>query len=64
MAVAVSVLYISGKDTRLVMSTKKENKEELMELKHDAVPGYKPVFMVVFAASCLYMAYILSQPCF
>lgn len=43
---------------------KKDNKKELMELKHDAVPGYRPVFMVVFAFSCLYMAYILSQPVF
>lgn len=43
---------------------KKNNHEELMELKHDPVPGYKPVFIVVFAVSLLYMAYILSQPCF
>ncbi len=43
---------------------KKDKHEELMELKHDAVPGYRPVFLVVFIASCLYMAYILSQPCF
>ena len=43
---------------------KKNDKKELMELKHDAVPGYRPVFMVVFAVSCLYMAYILSQPVF
>ncbi|WP_279615107.1 hypothetical protein [Desulfospira joergensenii] len=42
---------------------KNKNKTELMELKHDAVPGYRPVFLVVFAASCAYMAYILSQPC-
>ena len=43
---------------------KKNKNEELMELKHEAVPGYKPVFIVVFAASLVYMAYILSQPCF
>ncbi len=43
---------------------KDHKREELMELKHDAVPGYRPVFMVVFAAACLYMGYILSQPCF
>ena len=42
----------------------KKKNEELMELKHDAVPGYRPVFLVVFAASMIYMAYILSQPCF
>jgi hypothetical protein len=40
------------------------DKKELMELKHDAVPGYRGVFIVVFTISLLYMAYILSQPCF
>ncbi len=40
------------------------DKKELMELKHEAVPGYRPVFLAVFAVSCLYMAYILSRPCF
>lgn len=43
---------------------KKDDKKELMELKHDPVPGYKPVFMVVFCISLLYMAYILIQPRF
>ncbi len=43
---------------------KEKHETELMELKHEAVPGYKPVFIVVFAASLVYMAYILSQPCF
>lgn len=43
---------------------KKNKNEELMELKHEAVPGFKPVFIVVFAVSLVYMAYILSQPCF
>ncbi len=38
--------------------------EELMELKHDAVPGYRPVFVVVFTLACIYMGYILSHPCF
>lgn len=42
----------------------KKHEQELMELKHEAVPGYKPVFMIVFAVSLVYMAYILSQPCF
>ncbi|MCP3940613.1 MAG: hypothetical protein GY710_03915 [Desulfobacteraceae bacterium] len=42
----------------------KEYKKELMELKHDAVPGYKPVFLVLFTLGFSYMAYILSQPCF
>ena len=43
---------------------KKDPNKELMELKHDAVPGYRPVFLAVFAVSCLYMIYILSQPAF
>lgn len=41
-----------------------KEKKELMELKHDAVPGYRPIFAIVFAASSIYMAYILLQPCF
>ncbi|NOX32966.1 MAG: hypothetical protein GXP56_04415 [Deltaproteobacteria bacterium] len=45
------------------MNTSKD-KKELMELKHDSVPGYKGVFAVVFTFSLLYMAYILFQPCF
>ena len=41
-----------------------KNKNELMELKHDAVPGYRGAFLVVFTLSLIYMAYILLQPCF
>ncbi len=41
-----------------------KEKKELMELKHDAVPGYRGIFAVVFTLSLLYMAYILFQPCF
>ncbi len=43
---------------------KNNKKKELMELKHDAVPGFRESFMVVFAFSMTYMAYILYQPCF
>ena len=32
--------------------------EELTELKHDAVPGYRPVFLVVIAVAAAYLAYI------
>jgi hypothetical protein len=32
--------------------------KDFTELKHDAVPGYKPVFGVVLAAAVLYLAYI------
>ncbi len=42
----------------------KEDNKELMELKHDAIPGYTGVFLVVFTLSLVYMAYILSHPCF
>jgi hypothetical protein len=45
------------------MKTNKD-KSELMELKHDPVPGYKGIFSVVFTLSLLYMAFILFQPCF
>ena len=30
--------------------------EERMELSHEAVPGYRPVFYVVFALGLLYLA--------
>lgn len=33
-------------------------KEEKFELKHDAVPGYKPVFLVVFTLSIIYLAIV------
>ena len=33
--------------------------EEKYELSHDPVPGYKPVFFVVFAASLIYLAVIV-----
>ncbi len=43
---------------------KSKEEKELMELKHDAVPGYREAFLVVFIISLGYMAYILQQPCF
>jgi hypothetical protein len=43
---------------------KSNHEKELMELKHDPVPGYRPVFLVVFTLSLLYMAFILTQPYF
>ncbi|SMC42100.1 hypothetical protein SAMN02746065_10241 [Desulfocicer vacuolatum DSM 3385] len=39
------------------MEEKKRHKEK-MELKHDAVPGYKPVFLVVFTLSVLYLGMV------
>jgi len=32
--------------------------EDKQELSHDPVPGYKPVFLVVFAASVIYLAVV------
>lgn len=32
--------------------------KEKMELRHDAVPGYKPVFWVVFILSLIYLAVV------
>ena len=46
------------------MNKNKDKKEELMELAHDAIPGYKPVFLVVFILSVLYIGFILSTDCF
>ena len=36
-------------------------KEEKYELSHDAVPGYKPVFLVVFALSVIYLAVVFAS---
>jgi hypothetical protein len=33
-------------------------KEEKYELSYDAVPGYKPLFFVIFAVSLIYLAVI------
>jgi len=33
-------------------------KKELQELSHDPVPGYKPVFFVVFALSLIYLGVV------
>ena len=43
------------------MKNSNKKDEELMVLAHDAVPGYKPVFLVVFIMSSIYIGYILSQ---
>jgi hypothetical protein len=37
----------------------KEHDEEVMELSHDAVPGYRPVFYVVFAVTVIYLVYVM-----
>ncbi len=39
---------------------KKEN-EEIMELKHEAVPIYKTIFYIVLALGSLYLAFILMK---
>ena len=36
----------------------KEEDKEIMELGHDPIPGYRPVFYVIFAISSLYLAWI------
>jgi hypothetical protein len=33
--------------------------EELMELKHDPVPGYRPIFFVAITVGLVYMGVIL-----
>jgi hypothetical protein len=32
--------------------------KELIELKHDPVPGYKPAFYIVFGISLAYLVFI------
>ncbi len=37
-----------------------DNKEERMEIKHEAEPGYKGIFYVVFAVTALYLCIIFG----
>jgi hypothetical protein len=39
----------------------KEEREELKELKHEAVPGYRTIFYIVMAVATLYFAVILIK---
>ena len=41
--------------------TPEDKHEEKMVLGHDPVPGYKPVFLAVFTASVLYLAFVFSH---
>lgn len=41
-----------------------EPHQEKMELSHDAVPGYKPVFKVVFTLSLVYLAIVFISSAF
>jgi hypothetical protein len=34
-------------------------KEDLQELHHEAVPGYKKIFLIVFVVFIIYLAVIL-----
>lgn len=36
-----------------------ENHDELMELKHDPVPGYRPIFFAAITVGLAYLAVIL-----
>ena len=42
------------------MSGHGDKDKELMELKHDALPGFRPVFYVVFAIGILYLALVFA----
>ncbi len=35
--------------------------EEIMVLKHDPVPGYRPVFLVCIALGILYLAIVFAN---
>ncbi len=37
------------------------NDQELKELKHDPVPGYRPAFFIVFGISLIYLAMIFIK---
>lgn len=43
---------------------KEDHKEELMELGHEAVPGYTPVFWVVFVIAWLYLGFLFVKHLF
>jgi len=47
------------------MNEEKEQEEkERMELGHEAVPGYKPVFFITITIGVLYLALILLKTLF
>ncbi len=35
--------------------------QELKELKHDPVPGYRPIFFIIFGISLIYLAMIFIK---
>ena len=37
------------------------NDQELKELKHDPVPGYRPAFFIIFGLSLIYLAMIFIK---
>jgi hypothetical protein len=37
------------------------NDQELKELKHDPVPGYRPAFFIIFGISLIYLAMIFIK---
>lgn len=47
--------------TKEAASGKGEKTRELMELSHEAVPGYPKVFYIVFVLSLAYVALILLK---
>ena len=43
------------------MSSNDNNQEELMELAHEAVPGFDKAFYLVFVLALVYLALILLK---
>jgi hypothetical protein len=43
------------------MSHNNPEDEEIMVLDHEAVPGYRPIFMVAITVGILYLAYIFFK---
>lgn len=41
--------------------SKHDKDEELMELGHDAVPGYKPAFYAIFVVAWIYLGYLFYK---
>ena len=39
----------------------KEKDEEIMELGHDPVPGYRPAFYIIFAIAFIYLVVIFVR---
>lgn len=43
------------------LSMNHDNDEEIMELKHEQLPGYRNIFLVVFALALIYLGIVFFR---